>query len=248
MVRRLTPILLLSMYVLPIAMLIVLSVAASWEYPRLLPNMQLSLLSRIVAGGAGWSFLTSLQVAMPVALISVVLGFLSSYRLLGSRYRNIWLWLALIPFCTAPVILSLEMQYFFIRFGLTAQRLGVVIGQLLIGIPYATVLFSLFWSADRLKQEEAARTLGCSRLQIMQHIHIPAAGGILKLVFAQLFLFSWFEYGMTQMLGVGQVQTLPVLIFKSTQEANLALAAGACLVLILLPVIFIIFTRKIAFR
>ncbi|MBI1266658.1 MAG: ABC transporter permease subunit [Cryomorphaceae bacterium] len=246
--RRITPILLLTLYVLPLAMLAALSVAATWEYPRLLPDVQLNLWSRVVVGGAGWSFLTSLQVALPVAVISLVLGFLSSYRLLGSRYRHVWLWMALIPFCTAPVILSLEMQYYFIRFGLTAQRIGVVIGQLLIGIPYATVLFSLFWNADRLKQEEAARTLGCSRLQIMQHIHIPAAGGIMKLVFAQLFLFSWFEYGMTQMLGVGQVQTLPVLIFRSTQEANLALAAGACVVLILLPVIFIIFTRKIVFR
>lgn len=248
MVRKATFTLVLLLYVLPIAVLLLLSVASTWVFPQVLPTIKPQLLFKIIGGDAGWSFFTSLLVALPVAAIGTAVGFLSSYRLLGATRRGLWLWLALIPFCTAPVILSVEMQYYFIRFGLTAKQVGVVIGQLLIAIPYATVLFSLFWSTTRLKQEEAARTLGCSRLQIMQHIHIPAAGGILKLVFAQLFLFSWFEYGMTQMLGVGQVQTLPVLIFKSTQEANLALAAGACLVLILPPVIFIIFTRKIAFR
>ncbi|MDX1591815.1 MAG: hypothetical protein R3283_07625, partial [Balneolaceae bacterium] len=55
---------------------------------------------------------------------------------------------------------------------------------------------------------------------------------------------SWFEYGLTQFIGVGKVQTLTVMVYRYVSEANPYLAALAGVLLILPPITLLLINRK----
>jgi len=53
---------------------------------------------------------------------------------------------------------------------------------------------------------------------------------MLLLCFFQTFLLSWFQYGLTMLVGGGQVKTLPLKVYDFVWEANVFYAAlASCL-------------------
>lgn len=239
--------LLLSVYLLPIVLLVAWSFSDGWTYPALVPEWSFGAWNGLLSGQAS-ALLNTLAIAFAVATVSTTTGFLAAYAVARSVRSALWRWLALIPFATAPVVLALELKHPIIALGLSAHPLGVVLGQMSIAVPYAVVLFSLFWDGGRMAHDELARTLGARGWQRLVYVHLPAARGALSLVAAQLFIFSWMEYGMVNTLGSGRVRTLTTLVFGYAQEANLALAAAACAVLVLPPAMVLIFTKRIRLR
>ncbi|MGF1565075.1 MAG: ABC transporter permease [Flavobacteriales bacterium] len=238
---------LLAAYILPLLVLMGLSFADAWPYPHLLPVFSTAAW-RDALGSVGSAVGLSVGIALLVSLVSTAAGFIAAYAVACSARKGLWRWLALIPFATAPVVLALELKYYFIGLGLSAHPVGVVLGHMSIAVPYAVVLFSLFWDGGRMAHDELARTLGAGGWQRLLRVHVPASRGALALVATQLFIFSWLEYGLVTTLGSGRVQTLTVKVFGYAQEANLALAATACTVLVLPPSIVLIFTKRIRLR
>lgn len=238
---------LVAVYMLPVLLLVVLSMAEAWPYPAILPELSLRGWNGLLSSGVTALGL-SVGIAAVVAVASTAAAFVASYAVARSTKKRLLRWLALIPFATAPVIVALELKHYFVQMGLTAQPIGVVLGQMSIAIPYAVVLFSLFWDGGRMAHDELARTLGAGGWQRLRHVHWPAAKSAVMLIAAQLFIFSWLEYGLVNTLGSGRVQTLTVKVYGYTQEANLALAAAACVLLVLPPTLVLIFTRRIHLR
>ncbi|MFT5981177.1 MAG: putative spermidine/putrescine transport system permease protein [Flavobacteriales bacterium] len=247
MLRKLTPWILALLFLAPLTFIGIIAFSAGWEFPEVFPKWGFSaweiLLGTSSSSGL-FTLFSSALLAFVVAVLSSFLGYFLSYLLMGKR-RTLLLWLSLIPFCTAPVILAANFQFFFISAHLSASWLGVLIAQLLIGVPYAFLLFSTFWNKERKTIDDAARTLGASDGVLLWKVHLPAAKGLLRITLIQLFLFSWFEYGMTQYIGVGQVKTLTVEVFRYMQEGNMAVAAVASLLLILPPFIALLLIRKV---
>lgn len=236
--------LLFAAYALPFVVLLALSFATAWPYPDLLPALSCGAW-RDALSSVGAAMGVSVGIAAVVSLVSTAAGFIAAYAVARSSRKGLWRWLALIPFATAPVILALELKYYFIGFGLTAHPAGVVLGQMSIAVPYAVVLFSLFWDGRRMAHDELARTLGAGGWQRLVRVHVPASRSALYLVGAQLFIFSWLEYGLVTTLGSGRVQTLTVKVYGYALEANLALAAAACAVLVIPPTLVLIFIKRI---
>lgn len=244
--RKTTPWVLMLFFLAPIIIISLLAFSGTWIYPSVIPTFDAKgWTSYLGASSFGAKpFIVSAFLALLVSLLSTIIGFFCSYLLTG-KHRKLMLWLCLIPFCTAPVILAANFQYFFILLQLSATSLGVIIAQLFIGIPYAFLLFSTHWNQEQLNIDTAAKTLGANTLTRIFRIHYPSAKGIFKIAAIQLFLFSWFEYGMTQYIGVGQIKTLTVEVFRYTQEGNTTVAALASLLLILPPFIAILIIRKV---
>lgn len=247
MLRKLTPWLLAALFLAPITFIGIMAFSAGWEFPQVFPDGGFNAWKILVGSGSSSGMLalfSSACLAVLVSTLSTYIGYFLSYLLMGKR-RTLLLWLSLIPFCTAPVILAANFHYFFIAAHLSASWLGVLIAQLLIGIPYAFLLFSTFWNKDRKTIDDAARTLGAGDGILLWKVHLPAAKGLVRIALIQLFLFSWFEYGMTQYIGVGQIKTLTVEVFRYMQEGNVAVAAVASLLLILPPFIALVLIRKV---
>lgn len=243
---KLTRGLLFIAYTLPLVVLLMLSFAGQWTYPAVLPDWELRNWASVLRpDGLGALLFTSVILAVAVSVIGTALGFFTGWLLLRSRRRKLLLWLALVPFCTAPVITAANLQFYFAWSGISATLAGVLLAQLFIAVPYSFILFSTFWTADRKVADDAGRTLGASVGERLWRIHRPAARPIILLSLVQLFLFSWFEYGLTQLLGVGQVRTLTTSVLQFTLEGNRSMAAVACCLLVLPPALFLLFSRKI---
>jgi putative spermidine/putrescine transport system permease protein len=119
-----------------------------------------------------------------------------------------------------------------------------MIGLLLAAFPYSVIFFSGFWNARTKSLEELAAMLGSTRITTYAKVLLPIAKDVLVVCFFQTFLLSWFEYGLTSIIGVGKVQTLTVLMYQYISEANVAYAAISSLAVMLPPIIFIWFNKR----
>ena len=133
--RKSTPWLLMLFFIAPFLLVTLLAFGGSWVYPAILPSFDGSQWKEFLgASSLGLRpFILSTLLALLVALLSTTFGFFASYLLTGKR-RNWLLWLCLIPFCTAPVILAANFQFFFILMKLSATSVGVILAQLFIGV------------------------------------------------------------------------------------------------------------------
>ncbi len=246
-----TDYLVLAAVTFPFAFLLLLSCAQQWVFPHLLPagwspGAWLSALGQ--NGGLAGSLLRSLVIALGVASAATGLGFYTARNLSRHPAGERLLRLAYLPYIFAPVILAACLQYYFLRLHLTGTIGGVVLAQFFIVYPYTVILSSGFWNARMLATEQVAQSLGATPRQVAQQILLPLAKGPLLVVFFQAFLISWFEYGLTLLIGVGKVHTLPLRVFDFVNEANIFYAAMAACLLSIPPVVLLVLNRRIVLR
>jgi len=238
-------------FLFPVAYLVVLSLATQWIFPHAFPkaltlNRWISLFTS--STDLFSSLMLSLGTALSVATIATLAGFYTSKHLAYHPQRNIWMRLSYFPFVLSPVIYAAVLYYFFIQLGLSGNISGVIIAQLLIAYPYSVILFSGFWSQRIHNIEQLVQTLGGNRWQTYKRVLLPMAQGLLLVCFFQTFLISWFEYGLTTIIGVGQVQTLTLKVFQYINEANFYNAALSSSLLVLPPIILLYFNKKYLFQ
>ena len=227
--------LLVAFLLVPVAVLVVLSIGANWSWPGVLPgtwtSRHWSFLVRgdnPLAAGAGLSLL----LAVCVSVASTGLGFFTSKKIAYHRHGQRLLLASYAPYVLSPILYAIWIHLFFVRFDLAGSLWGVMVGQFLLAYPYAVIFFQGFWSRGVKNLEDAGLTLGASRWQVMRRVVLPVARGMGVICLFQCFLISWFEFGLTSLIGVGKVKTLPILIYAYVQEADLHLAALACLILV----------------
>ena len=245
--RKTLPVYLLAAWCLfPVVLLFILSLSINWVYPDVLPlkftfaHWKVFLLdSRILQR----SFLNSLVIAFFVALVSTSLGFISSKYIAYHKRRNLLLTITYFPFVLSPVIFAICLKYYFLKSGLAGNLTGVIIAQLIVTYPYSTIFFISFWNNNIKYFNNLAYTLGSSTVYNYQKIILPLAKSFLLTCFFQCFIISWFEYGLTNVIGYGKVQTLTIKVFQYIGEANIFYAAlSSCLLII--PPIFLLWINK----
>ncbi len=232
--------------VLPLLTILYLSVVTNWSFPQLWQSdFSLRYWSALfyASDGLAGSFGLSLAISTGIATMATAFGFILSKQLMFDTKQSKLIQLAYYPYVIAPVVFGSMLQFYFVRLGLTGSIAGVLFGQILFVFPYAVLLQSTFWN-DRVKQTAfQATTLGASEKQLFQTVLFPMARPWLVICFVQCFLISWFEYGITQLIGVGKVATLTIKTMQFVKEANTHLAAlSACLMV--LPVIALLIINK----
>lgn len=235
MMQKLFQVLIILFVVLPIVALLYLSAVKFWIYPDLFQaNFTLEYWSglRGTYSGISSSFAVSLGIAASISLVATGLGFFFSAFLLLVPGRSTWLALSFFPYLIAPVSFGALLQTYFVRLGLSGSPSGVWIAQLLFVVPYATILLSTFWNHDIRKLYQQATALGATSSQAFFGIIVPLAKPWLGLSLLQCFLISWYEYGITRLIGLGKVQTLTVGVMHYLNEANPHLAALAATLLV----------------
>ena len=251
MVKKLSPSVLLGLMVLPTAYLALLSLAATWRYPSLLPE-SLTLAhwrSALNSGsGVGRSLGFSLVLSSAVAFFVTASGFVLGKILSESPNRPRLSALAYLPYAFSPVIYAYCLQFFFLKAGLSGTSGGVALAQILLFLPFSVLFFSVHWDERLRAMERLAYTLGGSARDVWRRVLIPVSGPALLTAFFQAFLFSWFDYGLTSVVGLGRAPTLSLLVWQYIGEANPYFAAlGSCL-LIFPPAVLLFLQKRILFR
>jgi len=145
------------------------------------------------------------------------------------------------------VILSIPLAVTFIRWGIDDSVLGVSLAHSALALPFAVLVTSSVFAGISIELEEAAMTLGCSRLAAFRKIALPLALPGLAAAAIFVFIISWNEVFAASILTLRN-PTLPAQLLSVLNESTLPFkfAGGFFLLAPSLLVIFVI--RKYIFN
>ena len=234
---------LLTFLVAPMVPLFIWSISFRWFYPNILPSeysaraweQVISPTNNVI--GAAWQ--TTL-IALLCTVLSVLLGVpagraLGLHNFKGKRIVEI---LILAPIIVPGLAVVLGIDTMFIRYGLSGNILGVTLVHLVPTLPYMTLVMSGVYTNYDVDYELQARSLGAGRWATQRYVTLPAVfpGVVVGALFT--FLISWSQYVLTLLIGDGQVETLPILLFNFARSEPAI--AGALSVVFILPGILVL--------
>jgi multiple sugar transport system permease protein len=190
----------------------------------------------------------SIQVAAVTMVLAIGVGAPAGYAL--SRFdfpgKEVFRFLVIMTRAFPLPLLALPLAVMFIRTGLDDTIVGLALVHATLALPFAVLItFSLF-SGIPVELEEAAWTLGCTRLQAFMKVVLPlAAPGIAaSAVFA--FVISWNEVFAAAVLTI-QNKTLTAFLLQSLDVSPLHLKFAGGAVLVIPALLFIFAVRKYLF-
>lgn len=235
----------------PFVYLIGLSLVNDWPYPDIFPSSFSADLWVRMGRGSGAlasSFVLSLGISVAVALSSTAAGFMTGKYIAYHRHKQALLFLAYIPYIMSPVILGTCLMYLYIKGNLTGSVGGVMLAQTMFAYGFSIVFFSAFWNARIRSLEDLVYTLGGSVMHAYKTVLLPISKNALLICFFQTFLISWFQYGLTLLIGSGKVQTLPIKVYEYVGEANIYYAALASCLLVIPPALLLWANKRFVFK
>jgi len=189
------------------------------------------------------SLLTSLQVAVVVTILSVVLGTLAAFALVRGSFRGrsfVRIFLVT-PMVLPVVVLGIGLYSLSLRLGFNGTFLGLVCAHLILALPFAVIVVSNSLQGFDKSIEDAAVISGASRLKAVQLVTLPSIRlGIMgAAVFS--FLASWDEVVLAIFMSSPRLQTFPVLIWTTLrQDLTPVVAAASSLMLALSTILLLV--------
>lgn len=190
----------------------------------------------------------SVLVAVLTMVMSILIGAPAGYALSRFEFPGKELFRLLILLTRAfPLpLLALPLAVLFIRVGLDDTIFGLALVHTTLAIPFSVLItFSLF-SGIPIELEEAAWTLGCTRLTAFTKVVLPLIlpGITASAIFA--FVISWNEVFAAAVLTI-ENRTLPAFLLQSLAESPLHLKFAGGFILVVPALIFIFAVRKYLF-
>lgn len=220
------------------------------SFPKpFIPEFDLGSL-QFFAGFAG--MLTALKNSVLVAgmtmIMSILIGAPAGYALSRFDFRGKELFRLLMLLTRAfPLpLLALPLAVMFIQTGLDDTVFGLALVHTTLAIPFSVLItFSLF-SGIPIELEEAAWTLGCTRLTAFTKVVLPLIlpGITASAIFA--FVISWNEVFAAAVLTI-ENRTLTAFLLQNLDTSPLHLKFAGGFILVVPALIFIFAVRKYLF-
>lgn len=141
-------------------------------------------------------FLNSLLITIPTVVLVLGIASLAAFafsrlRFWGSSFWYVVLMLTLmIPIPTLVIPLFQTAK----QFGLLNNYLGLILPYTALGIPFAVVVLTSYFSRLPRDLEDAARLDGCSSFQVYREILLPLSWPAMAVVFIWQFMMTWNEF------------------------------------------------------
>lgn len=157
---------------------------------------------------------TSAIIAAVSSLGAVLLGILASIALVRRRFRGKAAVSALLlsPLVIPYVVFGISLLLFFHEAGIPRSLLTVVVGHIVISLPYTILV--LVPRLDQIDEslEEAAYDLGASRLRTFRSITLPLIMPAVVSAYLIAFTTSFDEYAVASFV-VGTRLTFPIYLY-----------------------------------
>jgi spermidine/putrescine transport system permease protein len=196
---------------------------------------------------------TSAIIAALSSLGAVVLGVLASIALTRRRFRVRAAVSALLlsPLVIPYVVFGISLLLLFHQLGVPRSILTVVIGHVVISLPYTILVLVPRLDQVDVSLEEAAFDLGASRLRTFRSITFPLILPAVVSAFLIAFTTSFDEYAVASFV-VGPRVTFPIYLYSAlrfpSQLPQVIAVAVVVLVLSLLVVVGAEVGRRVAER
>ncbi len=239
----------------PMLGLVLWSIALKWFWPHAVPqeigldywSQALGFQKSLAIGAV--SITEALQTSMMIAVIVVIVAMLvavpAGYVLAkyAIPFRGAILFLFLMPqaFPQQPVFVNLLLT--FNKMGLTSTIQGVVLIHLMVSMVYAVWISSAAFKGIPPELEEAARSVGASKLRAFFQVTLPLAAPGLLASAVFVFLTSLDEFTGTFFIGLPFISTLPMLLYASS-GSNLQFASVIAIVLLIPSILFMVIIER----
>ena len=196
---------------------------------------------------------TSAIIAALSSAGAVVLGVLSAIALTRRRFRGKGAVSALLlsPLVIPYVVFGISLLLLFHQLGVPRSILTVVIGHVVISLPYTILVLVPRLDQIDVSLEEAAFDLGASRLRTFRSITLPLILPAVVSAFLIAFTTSFDEYAVASFV-VGSRLTFPIYLYSALRFPNqlpqVIAVAVVVLVLSLVVVVGAEVGRRIAER
>lgn len=203
----------------------------------------------------------SLECATAATVVSLVLGVPLAWVLARSSFRGVTVLRALVmlPLVLPPVVGGLALLLAFGRNGILGRYLdawfgitlpfstaGVVLAETFVAMPFLVITMEgAFRSAD-LGLEEAAATLGASRLAVLRTVTLPLVAPSLLAGLVLCWARALGEFGATITFAgnyPGTTQTMPLAVYNAL-ETDPQAAIALSLVLLAVAIAVLVGLRK----
>jgi putative spermidine/putrescine transport system permease protein len=189
-------------------------------------------------------FGVSLAVGILTALAATVIGALAAIGVVRFRFtgREALETFFLMPLLMPHILLGAALYLYFVRLGMRPSLLTITLGHLMIATPYVirSVTAGLVGIDPRL--EEAAMSLGASRMQAFCKVTLPQLRASLLSGAIFAFIISFSDINLSLFLSGPGLTTLPMHIFSEIQwggDPTIAAASALQIVIIGLLILFV---------
>ncbi len=245
----------------PFILLIIASVAFRWTWPDLIPIewwWEARAGARIpiawdyvfsdVSGAVG-ALLNTVGIATVVTLLCTVIC-LPAARVLALhnfRGKSIVEFVLLTPLIVPEIAVGLGVLLLFSNLGLAGGYLGVVLAHLIPTIPYLTRVLTASFQGLGDSYEAQARVLGAGPFRAFWLVTLPLVIPGMVAGWLFVFLVSSNLFLLTFLVGKGQIETLPTLLFAKLSAGGLLdpVAAGLALLASLPGIVLVLLLERV---
>ncbi len=190
------------------------------------------------------SFLISIELSMATAIISIILGAVTAYAIDRSRFRRLLTIIFGAPLMIPALIIGFSLLQWFHMLGIGIGKFTLLVGTLVITLPYVirgclSVLYRF-----NLSLEEAAQTLGCTRLQTFYYITVPLLRRSLIASGCFAFIISFSNLAIAIFLSSARVAPLPVRLYSYANFTPDPIIAAISTVTLVMTILFILVIEK----
>jgi multiple sugar transport system permease protein len=198
--------------------------------------------------GVWWAIVNSVIVAVITMVLAIVLGAPAGYALARFVFpgKDAFRLLILLTRAFPIAILALPLTVRFIQLGIYDTPIAVALVHTALALPFAILVSSSLFMGIPRELEEAAWTLGCTRVQAFLEIVWPLARPGIAATSIFAFVISWNEVFAATVLTLRN-RTLTAFLLSGLNESPLNFRFAGGLFLIIPALIFIFYVRRYLF-
>lgn len=193
----------------------------------------------------------SLILGLVVTALALLLATPAALVLARRRFpgREAVMALLTAPLLLPTIVLGLAVLIVFVGYGLVGSWTGLVLGHLLVCLPYALRVLSTALSTLPASVEEAAASLGAPPLAVFRRVTLPLMLPGVVATCAIVFLVSFDEVVISLFIVGPRLVTLPVALYRYVESRTDPLVAAVSSVLVLLTIaIVLVLDRAVGLR
>jgi putative spermidine/putrescine transport system permease protein len=196
-------------------------------------------------------FRVSLVVAVVVSVLATAVGGLAAIGLVRflTRGRTLVETFFLAPIVVPEILLGAALFLYYSRIKMATSMAGLVLGHLLLAIPYVVRTVAAGLAGIDRSLEEAAMSLGASRPQAFWKVTVPMIRSSLLSGAIFAFIVSFSDINIALFVSGPDTVTLPVHVFSQiTWQADPTIAAASTLQIVLIAALLAVAQRAFRLR
>jgi len=196
----------------------------------------------------GDSFRLSLLLTAVVTPLALIIGTLAAYALVRYSFpgKGAMATLVMAPLVMPQIVLGIALLNYMSGLGLVGSLTGLILGHLVVTLPFTVRLVSISVHNLDPALERAAQNLGATPLQTFWRVTLPLLrpGIVAGAIFAAIISFG--ELAVTLLIAGARTTTLPLRIFNYTEyNFDPTINAVSTIFVVLALVLIIVLDRLI---